>query len=126
MTRVDKVGPSRNSINRRCRPIKIRARAQQGAFGPDLNAILSIARTRMATALPGDLLAHVIGDHPLNAVPRSCLARLHTKLALVGRSSRSPGDAGLNNTIQWQVADAAISVAHAGDPQEASSLLRAI
>ncbi len=98
----------------------------QGAFGPDLNAVLSIVRTRLATALPGDLLAHVIGDHPLSAVPRSCLARLHTKLALVGRSFRSSGDAGLNNSVQWQVADAAFSVSHAGDPQEASSLLRAI
>jgi hypothetical protein len=104
----------------------VAALCAQDAFGPDLNAVLSIVRTRMATALPGDLLAHVIGDHPLNAVPRSCLARLHTKLALVGRSSHSPGDAGLNNSVQWQVADAAFPVAHAGDPQEASSLLRAI
>lgn len=104
----------------------VAALSAQDAFGPDLNAVLSIARTRLATALPGDLLAHVIGDHPLNAVQRSCLARLHTKLALVGRSSHSPGDAGLNNSVQWQVADAAFPVAHAGDPQEASSLLRAI
>jgi hypothetical protein len=104
----------------------VAALSAQDAFAPDLNAVLSIVRTRMATALPGDLLAHVIGDHPLNAVPRSCLARLHTKLALVGRSSRSPGDAGPNNSVQWQVADAAFPVAHAGDPQEASSLLRAI
>jgi hypothetical protein len=100
--------------------------AAQGAFGPDLNAILSIARTRMATALPGDLLAHVIGDHPLNAVPRSCLARLHTRLALIRRSPEAAGDVGLDNRVRWQVADAAFSAVQIEAPEEASSLLRAI
>jgi len=104
----------------------VAALSAQDAFGPDLNAVLSIVRARMATALAGDLLAHVIGDHPLSAVPRSSLARLHTKLALVSRSRQVTEDAGLDNGVRWRVADAAFSVAHAEDPEEASSLLRAI
>ncbi len=98
----------------------------RGSFGPDLNALLSIVRVRLATALPGDLLAHVIGDHPLNAVPRTCLARLDTKLALIGRSSESPTDVGFDNNVRWRVADAAFSASQAGDLGDASTLLRAM
>lgn len=98
----------------------------QGSFGHDLNAILSIVRARFATGLPGYLLAHVIGDHPLSAVPRSTLVRLDTKLALASRGVPSAGDAVLESGVRWRVADAAFAASQAMDSEEVAALLGAI
>ena len=49
--------------------------------------VLSVVTARVLTALPGDLFAHVVGDAPLTAVPRSCLARRDSRLALEQKPS---------------------------------------
>lgn len=49
--------------------------------------VISVVTARFLTALPGDLFAHVLGDIRLTAVPRGCLARRDSRLALVQKAS---------------------------------------
>ena len=95
-------------------------------FAPDLDTLLAIARVRLATALPGDLMAHVIGDHPLTAVPRSCMARLSARKALASGSRPDPVGNALPDKVRARIADAMFATDSAKDAGDARRLVRAI
>ena len=104
----------------------LEAIASRYGFTPDLEALLAIARVRLATALPGDLLAHVTGDHPLTAVPRSCMARLSARQALA-ESVRSDSDSSaLPYQVRARIADAMFVTDSTRDSGDARRLVRAI
>lgn len=93
-------------------------------FGADIESVLSLVRMRLATALPGDLLAHVIGDHPLAAVHRDCLVRLETRLALDG-GGRAPATS-IASPLHLLVADSVYAARAGSDSDDALDLVREI
>ena len=78
------------------------------------DALLSVVRARLATAVAGDVLSHLIGDHPLTAVSRSCLARLGTKLALDDPDGATRCTSEVNDNVRRAVLDAALTPTGSG------------
>ena len=95
-------------------------------LAPDLETLLAIARIRLVTALPGDLMAHIIGDHPLSAVPRSCVARLTARQALADNARADSTKSALPNQVRARIADAMFVTDATSDAGDARRLIRAI
>ena len=104
----------------------LEAISSQYGFAPDLETLLAIARIRLVTALPGDLIAHVIGDHPLTAVPRSCLARLSARQALADDVRADSTRSTLPDPVRARIADAMFITESTSDAGDARRLIRSI